>query len=189
LTESSVDTLRTKGLQARRRMTPDARANASRIICNRVIASRAFFASECIASYLSMDDEVDTSEIIIRAWRANKRVFVPVLRDSGGMSFIRITPDTILRRGVFGIWEPADGDVIDGRCLDLVITPTVAFDRERNRIGMGAGYFDRTFSFLRNRSCWLRPKLFGVAFACQQVEKIPANPWDIRLYRIFTDVE
>jgi 5-formyltetrahydrofolate cyclo-ligase len=52
---------------------------------------------------------------------------------------------------------------------------------------MGGGYYDRTFSFLRGRNALLRPKLVGVAFACQQVEKIPVNPWDIGLYRILTE--
>ena len=66
--------------------------------------------------------------------------------------------------------------------LDVVITPLVAFDEYGHRIGMGGGYFDRTFSFLGNRQSWFHPKLVGLAFACQKVEKIQPNPWDIRLF-------
>jgi len=40
---------------------------------------------------------------------------------------------------------------------------------------------------LRHRNHWLRPKLVGVAFACQEVEKIAPKPWDIRLYGVFSD--
>ena len=74
------------------------------------------------------------------------------------------------------------------RELDVVITPLVAFDGEMNRIGMGGGCFDRTFAFLKRRKVYLRPKLIGVAFACQQIEKVNANPWDIRLFQIITDL-
>jgi 5-formyltetrahydrofolate cyclo-ligase len=52
---------------------------------------------------------------------------------------------------------------------------------------MGGGYFDRYFSFLRHRQHWLHPKLIGVAFDCQKVEEIPANPWDIPLYSVITE--
>ncbi len=134
-----------------------------------------------------MPEEVDTLTIVERAWRANKRIFVPVLRKRGKMSFVELRPTTTLARSEFGLWEPVDGEEISPRDLDLVVTPTVAFDDECHRIGMGGGYFDRCFAFLRHRQRWLRPKLAGVAFASQKVEKISPNPWDIRLYRIFTD--
>ena len=184
---STVKKLRAKGLDARRGMSVEARTTASKIICERVIASREFYSCRTIACYLPMPDEVDTLEIIERAWCANKRVFVPILRKRRNMSFCRLTPDTTLVRSDFGIWEPVDSEEISPRRLDLVVTPTVAFDENRHRIGMGGGYYDRCFAFLRNRQQWLRPKLAGIAFASQKVEKITPNPWDIRLYRIFTD--
>ena len=134
-----------------------------------------------------MHDEVDTREIIERAWRANKRVFVPVLRGGAQMAFCEIDKDTELEQDRFGIWEPVRGVLIPAKKLDLIITPTVAFDENKNRIGMGSGYFDRCFSFLRHRKHWLRPKLLGVAFECQRVEKITPNAWDIRLYKIITE--
>ncbi|MCP4299310.1 MAG: 5-formyltetrahydrofolate cyclo-ligase [Gammaproteobacteria bacterium] len=179
--------LRAKALRARREMSHDARAKSSTIICQRVIRSRVFLSSQFIACYLPMRDEVDTREIIERAWCANKRIFVPVLRTRGKMLFRQIHPESDLERNSYGIWEPTNGDVICPRKLDLVITPTVAFDRQNNRIGMGGGNFDRCFSFLRHRKYWLRPKLVGVAFECQEVEKIAPNAWDIRLYSVFCD--
>jgi 5-formyltetrahydrofolate cyclo-ligase len=82
---------------------------------------------------------------------------------------------------------PISGEEIAARKLDLVLTPLVAFDKNCQRIGMGGGYYDRTFSFLRARQQLLKPKLVGLAFACQQVPEIPANPWDIRLYSVITE--
>ena len=179
--------LRAKGLRARREMSDDDRAKSSAIICQRVIRSRLFSSSRCLACYLPMHDEVDTRDIIERAWCANKRIFAPVLRSKQKMFFREIHVESTLVRDSFGLFEPSTGDYIDPRDLDIVITPTVAFDRQNNRIGMGSGYFDRCFAFLRHRKHWFHPKLVGVAFECQKVEKIAPNPWDIRLYGVISD--
>jgi len=179
--------LRAKALRARREMRHDVREKSSAIICERVIRSHVFSSSHCIACYMPMHDEVDTLDIIERAWRANKRIFVPVLRKRREMLFREIHPESPLERDSFGLWEPTTGEFISPRELDLVITPTVAFDEKNNRIGLGSGYFDRCFSFLRHRKYWFRPKLVGVAFECQKVEEISPNPWDIRLYRVISD--
>ena len=134
-----------------------------------------------------MFDEVDATTIIDRAWSAKKRVFAPVIEANSGMTFQAIVPDTRIEQNSFGIWEPRSGREVAPNLIDLVITPLVAFDNDCHRIGMGGGYFDRAFSFLRNRRHWLRPKLVGVAFECQKVEKIEPSPWDIRLYRVITE--
>ena len=170
-------------------MDAEERAKASEKICKRVIKSGIFFSSHAIGCYLPMDDEVDTRSIIERGWRANKRIFVPVLRKGRQMSFREMNPETLLQRNAYGVWEPASGETISPRQLDIAIAPTVAFDDDNNRIGMGGGYFDRCFSYLRHRENWLRPKLIGVAFQCQKVEEISPNAWDIRLYRVFTNAD
>ncbi|MEJ2257338.1 MAG: 5-formyltetrahydrofolate cyclo-ligase [Woeseiaceae bacterium] len=184
---ASIISLRRNALQARRRLTPEARELASGEICRRVCESREFFASHNVACFLPMRDEVDTREIFAGAWRANKRTFVPVLRGRAEMVFCEIDAETRLERNRFDIWEPVRGVLVDPRQLDIVITPTVAFDDNHNRIGMGSAYYDRCFAFLRHRQYWLKPKLIGVAFRCQRVEKITPNPWDIPLYTVVTE--
>lgn len=184
-----MHSLRQKALLARRSMSVNARASASKSICQRICSSREFYSSKSVGCYLPMYDEVDTREIIQRAWRANKRIFIPILRGRAEMLFCEITPDTELEQRAFGLWEPTRGFLIQPRQLDLVITPTVAFDNKGHRIGMGGGYFDRCFSHLRHRTHWIRPKLIGVAFRCQEVEEIQPNAWDIRLYRIVSETQ
>ena len=181
--------LRIKALRARRKMNVDDRGIASRIICNKVTSSHDFLSAKLIACYLPMHDEVDTRNIIERGWRANKRIFVPITHNNGEMFFREIRPDTSLHRNRMGIWEPDSGEFISPRALQLVVTPTVAFDDNNHRIGMGGGYYDRCFSFLRHRNQWLKPKLLGVAFECQKVEEISPNTWDVRLYRIICDTK
>ena len=182
-----MNKLRTTALRARRDMSVEDRVDASRIICDRVTSSRAFLSAKLIACYLPMIDEVDTRLIIERGWRANKRIFVPITHNNGKMFFREIRPDTTLQRNRMAIWEPESGQFISPRQLQLVVTPTVAYDKNNNRIGMGGGYYDRCFSFLRHRKNWIKPKLFGVAFDCQKVERISPNTWDIRLYQTFSE--
>jgi 5-formyltetrahydrofolate cyclo-ligase len=178
--------MRQSALNARRAMSAESRNIASEKICSKVIRSHEFFAAKSIACYLPMPDEVDPGRIIERAWCANKRIFCPVTANRGKMFFRQLEPHTTLKRNQFGLWEPIDGEVIAARQLDLVITPLVAFDDDNNRIGMGGGYFDRYFAFQKRARRWLRPKLMGLAFDCQKVEKIASNPWDIRLYAIIS---
>jgi len=178
--------MRQRALSARRAMSAESRDIASAKICSTLIRSHQFFAAKSIACYLPMADEVDPTRIIERAWCAKKRIFCPVIAKSGKMFFRRLEPDTTLRQNRFGLWEPIDGEIIAARQLDLVITPLVAFDDENNRIGMGGGYFDRYFAFQKRSTRWLRPKLIGLAFDCQKVEKIVANPWDIRLCAVIS---
>ena len=168
-------------------MSGDERAAASDTITEIVIHSPWFQRSKNIACYLPAPDEVDTKRIIARAWRMKKRIFAPVVEKNGHMSFRAMSAETTLYRNYFGLYEPCDEEIISPRDLDIVITPLVAFDSQKQRIGMGGGYFDRTFSFLANRSTYLHPKLIGVAFACQKVDKVPANPWDIPLFAVVTE--
>ena len=152
-----------------------------------VVRSSWFRCGKFIACYLPMQDEVDTWSLIERAWRMKKRIFAPVVEKKTVMQFCELTPESTLVLNRYGLPEPQDGNIIAPRALDLVITPVVAFDADGNRIGMGGGYFDRTFSFLRNRQFLFHPKLIGLAFACQQVEIITPNPWDIRVFRVVNE--
>lgn len=159
---------------------------ASAIIANRVTRLPIFVRSRLVACYLSTGSEVNTSAIILRAWRMKKRIFVPDTQRGGTLDFREIRPDSEFTSGPFGIPEPIGGSVLAASLFDLVVVPVVAFDADHYRIGMGGGYYDRTFSFLRHRKLFLKPKLVGVAFDCQRVDKITPNPWDIRLFRIIT---
>jgi len=66
------------------------------------------------------------------------------------------------------------------------LLPLVAFDQQGERLGMGGGYYDRTFEFLR-RSGLNKPKLIGLAHDFQQVDAIPTEAWDVPLTAIVTN--
>jgi 5-formyltetrahydrofolate cyclo-ligase len=91
-----------------------------------------------------------------------------------------------MRLNRYNILEPVDAQGISTEELDLVILPLVGFDERGNRLGMGGGYYDATFSFLlnRNRS---KPFMLGLGYEDQRVDELPTDSWDIQLNGILTE--
>ena len=167
------------------------RAAAERAIVTALGRLNLFRRGARIALYLPMRGEVDLRPAIDRAWRLGIAVYVPriVNRRRARMVFARWQPRGPRRLNVFGIEEPAlCVGRVDARLLDAVVLPVVAFDRVGNRLGMGAGYYDRALRRRLDRTRgWRRPRLVGVAFACQELPSIPASPWDVPLDLIVTE--
>ena len=68
-----------------------------------------------------------------------------------------------------------------------MLVPLVGFDGAGNRLGMGAGYYDRTFAFRHARRHWRGPRLIGVAYDCQEVDAIDDRAWDVPLDGVVTE--
>lgn len=81
----------------------------------------------------------------------------------------------------------AGGDTINPRWLDLVLVPLVGFDSRGQRLGMGAGFYDRHFAFLRHRMTWRRPLLVGLAFDVQRVDRLAEAAHDVPLWGVVTE--
>ena len=155
----------------------------------RAIARRPQFAAGArIAVYLPFDGEVETAALVAAARRRGIRVFVPVVTDVRHRR-IRFYPLTgAVRRGTYGISVPSrKSRPVDPRWLDLIVVPLVGVDARGRRLGMGAGYYDRATAFRRTRRCWRGPCLIGLAFDCQRVESISAQPWDLGLDLLATE--
>lgn len=174
-------------LRARRRALPDA----ARVLANREIERHIkrlpeYRRARRVALYLAFDGEPSLSALVEAARRHDKRLYVPVLRGTT-MQFAELEPGAAFRANLFGILEPKLGLRIDARKLDLVLTPLVAFDDHGVRVGVGRGYYDRCFRFLRHRKAWRRPKLFGVAYELQRVPPLTPSSWDIPLAGVVTE--
>jgi len=102
------------------------------------------------------------------------------------MRFRRWRPGATMVPNRYGIPEPREGRECDVRRLELVLTPLVAFDGNGTRLGMGAGFYDRTFEFLRADPD-AGPWLVGVAYAMQQVDSLPAETWDVPVGGVITE--
>lgn len=179
---------RQAGQRARLALDHAARERHSAAICRHLSHSPLWHAARRIGLYFAAAAEVDVSDLFVEAFASGRMVYVPVVGATGRMHFVRLSRDANLVRNRYGIWEPERAsNAISARQLDLVVTPLAAFDEAGNRIGMGAGYYDRCFTVLRHRRHWLHPKLVGAAFSCQRVSAIPAATWDIPLFAVATE--
>lgn len=141
-----------------------------------------------IACYLSNDGEIDTGPAIRLLRRGGGRIWLPALHGRA-LWFLPYDDNTRLSRNRFGIPEPdvPAGRRCPARDLDVVLLPLVAFDGNGNRLGMGGGFYDRTFAYLRNRKAWRKPTLIGVAYEFQRLDALPTRPWDIPLDGVATE--
>jgi 5-formyltetrahydrofolate cyclo-ligase len=119
-----------------------------------------------------------------------QKYFLPLLDEPGRLRFAAWQPGAPLRHNRYGIPEPdvTQGDLAASE-LDVVLLPLLGFDRKGNRLGMGAGYYDRSFAFLGNAPRPSRPVLVGIGYHFQELAEITAQAWDIRLDFIATDRE
>ncbi|MDE2089824.1 MAG: 5-formyltetrahydrofolate cyclo-ligase [Gammaproteobacteria bacterium] len=174
----------------RRRLTPTQRAACAEQLARRLASTPLFKRSRRIACYLPIDGELDPAPLIYRALAMKKSVYLPVLVPLGTrLGFIRYRPGDRLALNRYGIPEPTSGfhARINPAALDLVLVPLVAFDSRGNRLGMGAGYYDRSFAYLKSRRHWNKPRLLGLAYEFQKVPRLPDKPWDVPLSGIATE--
>lgn len=175
----------------RRALSPMERRLRSEALCAQLFRQPVFRSASNIALYLPADGEIDTASIIGRCWSLGKKVYLPVLVPflDNRLWFTRYKPDTRLVSNRFGIPEPqiVHRQRVKPLALDLVLTPLVGFDPQGNRLGMGGGYYDRSFAFLLRRRNWKKPHMVGLAYDFQQLEMLPAQPWDVPLTAVATD--
>jgi 5-formyltetrahydrofolate cyclo-ligase len=154
----------------------------SQKICTRLSALAAFQAANRIALYFKASGEVDLSVLWQEALRLNKSCYFPCLMQDKSLCFLPADNKTPLKQNSYQIFEPQlDFDqAVAVEHLDLIIMPLLAFDRLGTRLGMGAGYYDRT---LKDKKA---PLLIGVAYPFQEVSAIDRDPWDIPLDLVVT---
>jgi 5-formyltetrahydrofolate cyclo-ligase len=142
-----------------------------------------------VGVYLAVRGELDTAPIIALARRHGCRVFVPLVRSHRGGVMWFVPLSARLRDSRFGTPEPQTGrhTPVPARWLDLVFVPLVAFGASGERLGSGAGFFDRAFAYLHARRAWCKPSLVGLAYHWQRVDALPAQPWDVPLAAVVTD--
>lgn len=185
-----INTLRVDMRKKRRSLTTAEQQEAATQFAYHFCRSAIYRYSRHLACYLATDGEINLLPVIERAWRDNKTVYLPVLHPfANKLQFAAYTSDTVLVNNRFAIGEPAVAAAARANPInmDVVLTPLVAFDRNGNRIGMGGGFYDRSFAFLKRRKIWLRPLLIGCAHGIQQLDNIQSQSWDLPLAGVFTD--
>ena len=179
-------TLRATLRDRRRSLAPADRMAAAERIAAGLAALPFMPRSGRVAGYWAMD-----GEIALHAWQlalpAGVEYCLPVLHDDRCLRFAPWRPGAPLVSNRFGIPEPDihQDALLPGDAIDCVVMPLVGFDATGQRLGMGAGWYDRTFAFRRDASG--PPWLVGVAFALQQVDALAAEPWDVPMDALCTE--
>ena len=174
----------------RRELDAAQRQSAAAGLLQNLMTLDAFIAADSVALYLVNDGEIDPIDVMHWCWKNDRRTYVPIVIQKQGnfLVFAPVGPDSEFRENRFGIPEPVvdEGEVIRAEDLDLVLLPLVAFDAYGNRIGMGGGFYDRTFEFVRDQDV-RAPTMIGIAHELQRVPQIESESWDIPLSTVVTD--
>lgn len=144
-------------------------------------------AKKNISVYLAHDGEINLQPLIEALWEKQHNIFLPVLDSmTRQLRFVLYSSVTAMKKNQYGIDEPEDvSTCILPHDLDIVLLPLVAFDNAGTRLGMGKGYYDKSFSFCREKHN--KPQLIGVAYECQRCLSLPADEWDVPLDGILTE--
>lgn len=149
-----------------------------------ILAPEAFVeklrAGAIIASYCAVGSEADPSQLAAAASAAGCRLALPFVVDRAApIRFLAWQLGEPLIEGPFNLRQPdpASPEVSP----DVILTPLLGFDRRLNRLGQGAGHYDRAFA--RYEGAWR----VGVAWSVQEVPAIPADIWDVPLHAIITE--
>jgi 5-formyltetrahydrofolate cyclo-ligase len=176
-------------LRAKRRsLSPTERTLAAEAVARNVDVAFPLRAGQRVAIYASMREELQTAPLIERALARGCRVFLPKIeRRTGRLHFVETHTDVRHSTNHLGILEPTGTARVEARFLNLVLLPLVGFDAHGVRLGMGGGYYDRTFAYRNLHAHWHGPRLVGLAYAFQQVPSITAAAHDVRLDAVVTD--
>jgi 5-formyltetrahydrofolate cyclo-ligase len=179
---NSKQSLRHSLRQARRSLTPAQQQQAALRLRHKLLRSHWFRRSHTIAFYWPADGEISPLSLLHPALRMGKYIYLPVIRQAA-LVFRRYRPGDRLYNNRYGIPEPSPRrPTLTVDELDLILVPLVGFDSHGNRLGMGAGFYDRCFSHLG-----ARPWRIGIAHELQQIAMIPQDPWDKPLHGVVTD--
>ena len=177
------------GLNARRRrVTAHERERASLLVARNADRTLHLKPGWRIAAYAALPWELDAGPLIAIAAGRGCRIYLPRIdrqRDARGMRFLEMCGAS--RRNRLGIAEPAGGATVGARWLDVVFLPLVGFDRHGLRLGTGGGFYDRAFAFRHTRRVWRGPRLIGLAYAFQELERLAPAVHDVLLDAVVTE--
>lgn len=177
--------LRDQALALLRSLSPSQREKMDLRILQRVLNWQYWAGIHTLFSYFSDKDEPSTHALIVEALKAGKKVGLPrVERQSKRMRVLEVKNISAdMEPGYAGLLEPSMNlPEIDPSSIDAVLLPGRAFDAQGNRLGRGAGHYDR----------WLGSggkgvRLFAIAYECQIARSLPAEAHDVPVQWIFTE--
>ena len=172
---------RLKALDAAQRESRGRRA------VERLLAARAYLDAKTVMAYVSFGSEFPTDALLQACFHDGKTLGLPRAHKDLSMTVHAVAHlDTDLERNALGLQQPLGArPEIGVDRIGLVVTPGIAYDTKGNRLGRGAGYYDRFLSRFRAHSA--RPVICALAFECQIVDAIIPQAHDCPLDMILTE--
>ena len=158
-------------------------ANIQQIFDQNANPLDAFFtAGLTVAGYQKTGSEVSVDRVMAAANAVELKLALPFIGARGEvMRFKLWRPGETLIKSPFDFLQP--GAEAPDAVPDIILAPLLGFDRNMNRLGQGAGHYDRVFTLFPNA---LR---FGIAWSCQEILALPVDPWDVPLDAVLTEKE
>lgn len=174
---------------ARKQLAPEQQSSAATALMELVAQQDFYQNAKLLAFYQAIDGEIDPGPLLQKALQEGRSCYLPVVNPDDAEQLISFAPfdeNTRLTENHWGVAEPpAPEETIASTSFDVVFVPLVGFDANCFRLGMGKGFYDRTFSFkIFNRRS--KPLLVGLAHECQLTDPFPIASWDVRLDAVIT---
>ena len=185
--EYSANELRKRNRNLRAGLDQPTLNQAATNLGERICSLPEYAQAARIAVYFAVNGEISLDLVIDQALAQGKQIYLPNL-DQKTLRFSPYFRQQKMRINKFKLPEPDVGEeeMLEPEALDLVLAPLVVFDADGNRIGMGGGFYDRSFAF-RKDATRTSPVLIGVAHELQKVEKLNPESWDVQLDMVVTD--
>ena len=174
--------------EQRNQLSDQAQLESAKRLSQQILAQPWYQRAQNIGIYVANDGEIDPIVLATKALFRGKSCFLPSLHPIKKNQLWFGDYQGAMIKNKFGIQEPDPkrNSMISANQLDIVFMPLVAFDHSGGRLGMGGGFYDRTFEFLKLKN-QQKPKLIGLAHHFQMVEHLPIESWDVPLSAIITD--
>lgn len=167
----------------RRDLSEDFQQQASQLICAKLARHPKVLSATTVATYHSIHGEANPFPLVKSL---DKQWLLPIVSGEK-MQFVNFHHQGNLIKNGYGILEPIDKtSVVATSGIDVILAPLVSFDVECNRIGRGAGHYDRALAFMQ-QATGKKPYLIGIAYEFQRIDKIERESWDIPLDEVITE--
>lgn len=150
-----------------------------------------FVVDARVAGYWAVGGELPLNLAFGRLRAREQSYCLPILATGNTLNFAVWEPGVGVMANRYGIPEPEcdPAHLLSPHDVDLVLVPLLGFDRRGNRLGSGGGYYDRSFSFLRDRPRPAHPLLVGIGYHFQELPDLTPESWDVPLDFVATDRE
>ena len=166
----SKEEIRKSIRQKKKLLSSEDKLQASELVFKQLFQLEQWKKANRVLSYHSLPDELQTIEYLDKM--LSKELFLPKV-DGDTLKIVAYDKSRLIT-GAYNILEPDDDNYFPVEDIELIIIPGVAFDKQKNRLGRGKGYYDKLLS---NTEAFK----IGICYDFQLVDEISTDAHDIKM--------